>query len=303
MASVEEKLKIGVIGLSEGNGHPYSWSAICNGYDEKYMKECPFPVIPAYLSKEKFPERFLTSVCEVTHIWTQSRSLSEQVSRAAKISHIVDAYQDMIGQVDAVFLARDDAEHHEEMASPFLEAGVPLFIDKPLAYTLSTAARIYKKRKYDWQLFTCSSLRFAKELLFNETDVNTIGEVNYIEAKVPKSWEKYAIHVIEPIVAGFPLRGSLQSVQGKKTGDIHAVSVQWENIHAEIVAYGRYAVPIAITYYGERGWIEKRFDNAFDCFRESIVRFYGQIKSQKNMVSEQETCEIIGIIESYKSHA
>ena len=24
-------LKLGIIGLSEGNGHPYSWSAIFNG--------------------------------------------------------------------------------------------------------------------------------------------------------------------------------------------------------------------------------------------------------------------------------
>jgi len=29
-------LKLGVIGMSEGNGHPYSWSAIINGQsDEK----------------------------------------------------------------------------------------------------------------------------------------------------------------------------------------------------------------------------------------------------------------------------
>ena len=27
-------LRIGVIGLSEGNGHPYSWSAIINGFDK-----------------------------------------------------------------------------------------------------------------------------------------------------------------------------------------------------------------------------------------------------------------------------
>ena len=26
-------LKLGIIGISNGNGHPYSWSAIFNGYD------------------------------------------------------------------------------------------------------------------------------------------------------------------------------------------------------------------------------------------------------------------------------
>ena len=52
-------LKIGIIGSSPGNGHPYSWSAIINGYDEKHMKMCPFPVIPKYLANEKWPESMI----------------------------------------------------------------------------------------------------------------------------------------------------------------------------------------------------------------------------------------------------
>jgi|GEM_PF-4815020 len=28
-------IHLGVIGMTEGNGHPYSWSAIINGYDSE----------------------------------------------------------------------------------------------------------------------------------------------------------------------------------------------------------------------------------------------------------------------------
>ena len=38
MANKLSKLKLGVIGMSEGNGHPYSWSAIFNGFDREEMK-------------------------------------------------------------------------------------------------------------------------------------------------------------------------------------------------------------------------------------------------------------------------
>ena len=39
-------IKLGIIGMTEGNGHPYSWSAIFNRYDVDAMtKECPFPGI------------------------------------------------------------------------------------------------------------------------------------------------------------------------------------------------------------------------------------------------------------------
>ncbi len=42
------KLTLGIIGSSSGNGHPYSWSAIFNGYDKSLMNDCPFDVIPKY---------------------------------------------------------------------------------------------------------------------------------------------------------------------------------------------------------------------------------------------------------------
>ena len=71
-----KKLKLGIIGTSKGNGHPYSWSAIFNGYDPKYMKNCPYPVIYDYLSKQKFPEDNIKGA-SVTHIWTQNKKISE----------------------------------------------------------------------------------------------------------------------------------------------------------------------------------------------------------------------------------
>ena len=49
-------LNLGIIGGSEGNGHPYSWSAIFNGYDPNAINDCAFPSIPIYLSKQKFPD-------------------------------------------------------------------------------------------------------------------------------------------------------------------------------------------------------------------------------------------------------
>lgn len=39
-----EEIRIAMLGMSEGNGHPYSWSAMFNGYDrEKMTAGCPFP--------------------------------------------------------------------------------------------------------------------------------------------------------------------------------------------------------------------------------------------------------------------
>jgi hypothetical protein len=48
-----QDIRLAMLGSTVGNGHPYSWSALFNGYDRELMtKECPFPGIPAYLNKE-----------------------------------------------------------------------------------------------------------------------------------------------------------------------------------------------------------------------------------------------------------
>ena len=49
-----KELRLGVVGLSEGNGHPYSWSAIFNGCDMTYMKACGFPVSERLYEQESY---------------------------------------------------------------------------------------------------------------------------------------------------------------------------------------------------------------------------------------------------------
>ena len=188
-----QKLKLGILGLSEGNGHPYSWSAICNGYDPDAMRACPFPVIPEYLGRQSFPDDAIAEAT-VTHIWTQERTISEHVARAALISNVVDRYEDMIGQVDGILLARDDAENHLIMSEPFLRAGLPIYIDKPMALSRKEADRMYLRQKYEGQIFTCSALAFAKELMITPQDRDRLGSIGRIEGTTMKDWPKYSPH-------------------------------------------------------------------------------------------------------------
>ncbi len=153
-------IRLGVIGLSPGNGHPYSWSAIFNGYDPVAMEECGFQVIPRYLEKQKFPEDTIAEA-SVTHVWAQDKKIASHIAKATLIETVVDCYTDMIGHVDGVLLARDDAEMHYEFAAPFLKAGIPIYVDKPLALTTIEARKLLDIQRYPGQLFSCSALRYA----------------------------------------------------------------------------------------------------------------------------------------------
>jgi len=80
MVKDADNIRLGVIGMTEGNGHPYSWSAILNGYDRARMTaECPFPGIPGYLNLQP-PEAFGIADARVTHVFCDARSDAEHVA-------------------------------------------------------------------------------------------------------------------------------------------------------------------------------------------------------------------------------
>ena len=45
-------IEIGIIGFSKNNGHPYSFSAIINGYNKTYFKKVGYKFILEYLNKQ-----------------------------------------------------------------------------------------------------------------------------------------------------------------------------------------------------------------------------------------------------------
>jgi hypothetical protein len=292
----KNQIKLGIIGMSEANGHPYSWSAICNGYNKDLMSECPFSVIPKYLSEKKWPESKIQNV-KITHIWTQDKKISKNIAASTYIENIVENYQDMINQVDGVLLARDDAIKHYEFSLPFLNAGIPIYIDKPLSVSVADAKKILDSQQYDSQIFTCSALRYAKEFYLNKNDRKKTGNIFFIEANIPNSWEKYAVHLIEPIIAGNYQRGELKNISVKKIKNIHKVFVKWNELEAQVSTYENYNFVPEIIYYGELGYVKKLFVNTFDAFKKAIESYLLSIVSKKIIIPRNETLEIISIIE------
>ncbi|HEO71999.1 MAG TPA: oxidoreductase, partial [Candidatus Hydrogenedentes bacterium] len=120
-----------MLGMVDGNGHPYSWSAIFNGYNEAAMASCPYAAIPDYLGKQ--PKDTLgIEDAHVTHIWTDDPADAAHVAKASLIPNVVERPEDVIGYVDAVIIATDIGHEHVPRCRPFVEAGLPMFVDKPM---------------------------------------------------------------------------------------------------------------------------------------------------------------------------
>lgn len=273
-------LRLGVIGLSSGNGHPYSWSAIINGYSPGAMGDCGFPVITQYLAAQRWPEARILGA-EVTHVWAESRDVANQVARASLIENVVDSPEEMIGSVDAVLLARDDAENHLRYAAPFLKAGIPIYIDKPIALSIAAMRELYNLQRFEGQIFTCSALRYASELILTSEDKAAIGNIHVIQASTPKSWEKYAVHIIEPVLNMFDscirLTGSDSIKFG--VGGRSLVARFAGGVTAQFNSLGDAVTPISIRVHGDIGWREFVFSDSFHAFKAALQDFIDGVRT------------------------
>lgn len=295
-------LRLGVIGISDGNGHPYSWSAIFNGYEVESIESCGFPAIPRYLEQQSWPNARIGGA-EVVAVWTQSEELSQRVACATRIPKVCETVGELIQSVDAVLLARDDAENHWQFAQPVLESGKPIYIDKPAALSIQDLQRLYEAEQYPGQIFTCSALRYAKELKLNANDRAALGGVKEVIATTPKSWSKYAIHIIEPVLNLLSIADEQVSVSGHRTRSRQdgsgSLLVEWgSGVRTAFHALGSVSSPVTIRVYGEDDWKELTFNDSFSAFRGALQDFVEGVETGTARSSQQFNQKAIALVEA-----
>lgn len=292
------KLRFGIIGMSEGNGHPYSWSAIFNGYDPEVMAECPFPAIPEYLSRRHFPEDAIVDAC-VAEVWAQDRGQAEHIARAARIERVADDFRDMVGRVDGLLLARDDAENHFHFAAPFLDSGIPVYIDKPLALSLAEAKRIFARERYPGQVFTCSALRYAVEFSIDAAGRDALGGIRFVQGTAPKDWDRYAVHVIEPALALLGPLGDIVDASAWHSDGATVASLRWQSgAAATFSTLGAVGAPIALRAIGTKGYRDMTFGDSFTAFKSALQEFVRGVREKRMIIPRETVLDVVAAIEA-----
>ncbi len=285
-------LKLGIIGISDGNGHPYSWSAIINGnYNREEMDKCGFAGIPIYLKANI--DTLGIDGAKVTHIWTQDKKISEHIAKASLIDNVVDKAEEMIGNVDAVLLARDDPENHVEMAKPFLDAGVPIFIDKPLAITSEDLLYFSEQNKNGKFFMSCSSMRYSGECRMVKTEIDSLGKLELATVTGKKDWPKYGVHMLEALFALLddPKAVSVRHVS-ESGKDIVIVKFETGFI-ATIHLFMEIAPTFQITLFGQDEWRLIDIKNSYSMFKENLIEFIKSVKEGKSRLPFEKTENII----------
>jgi predicted dehydrogenase len=285
-------IKIGIIGMSPGNAHPYSWSSIINGqFDERIINEIGFPAVSDYLRANQ--DTLGIPSAKVTHVWSQDRNISESIAKATGIDHIMEEMTDMIGQVDAVILSRDDPENHFQMAWPFIEAGVPIFIDKPLTIDREELARFAEASETGNLIMSCSSMRYAHECRTAKTSLARLGRIELITAVGKKDWVKYGVHLLEAIFAVLddPIPESVQYVGGG--GKDIVVLTFTDGLKVTLHLSMDISSTFQFSLFGSNDWQLVDIRNSYSMFKENIVEFIRSVEEKKSRLPFEKTYTIM----------
>ncbi len=291
-----QNIRLGIIGMTEGNGHPYSWSAIFNGYDrERMTAECPFAGIPAYLNKEP-PESLPIDGARVTHIYCDRREDAEHVAACSRIPNVVARPEDFIGQVDAVIVATDIGGQHVERARPFVKAGLPLFIDKPLC---DNRVDLNQFRRWIAEegrpILSSSCMRYCKEYLPYRISTRDLGSLRFVSTTMSKKWETYGIHALEglyPILGpGFRTIQNLGAPERNIVHMTHDAGVDVVIATIKDVVYGG-----ALRLAGTEGHATVCSHDSFYSFKAQLQAFVDYLRSGRPPFPFSETEELMRLV-------
>jgi uncharacterized protein YjeT (DUF2065 family) len=290
-------IRLAMLGMVDGNGHPYSWSAIINGrFDAETMSRCPYPVIPQYLSAQLAGALGIPGA-KVTHIWCDDPADATAVAKSTYIPNIVERPEDVLGHVDAVIIPTDIGGEHLDRARPFIEAGLPVFIDKPLTDREDHLAQFLRWHRQGKPFMSTSCMRYGVEFEAVRRSLAEMGELRLLTMTMCKSWERYGIHALEgvyPFLA--PGRWKSVSHRGDASANImHLRHMDGVDVVLNVIAdlYGAFG---CLGAFGTKGHRVTQFSDTFAAFKTQLVTMVNWLRTGEPSVPFAETIELMRII-------
>jgi len=84
---------------------------------------------------------------KVVSVWGETGAFAKETAEAGQIPKIVKRPTDMIGEVDGVMIDHRHGKYHLPVATEFVKAGIPVFVDKPLCCSLAEGKKYLKLAK------------------------------------------------------------------------------------------------------------------------------------------------------------
>jgi len=212
-AQTADGKRIGIIGLD--TSHSTAFTKVLNA-------ENPNPAYDGYKIVAAYPYGS-------KDIESSTKRIPGYIEDVKKLGvEITGSIKELLSKVDVVLLETNDGRLHLEQALEVFKAGKKMFIDKPVAASLSDAIAIYKAaEKYKIPVFSASSLRYIKGIeAIDKTKV--LGADTYSPAVLEKTHPDFFWYGIHGVEALYTVMGTgCKSVTRVSTPDTDIVVGVW----------------------------------------------------------------------------
>jgi virulence factor len=236
----------------------------------------------------------------ITHVWAgeHAERLAELEGMLGAYDTKVDDHAQMIGAVDAVLVVDDThgGARHAELARPFIEAGMPVFIDKPMTTNLADAVALFDlAEQHDAPLMSCSALRFPVELAEIGDDVAALGKISAINSVGPGEWFYYGVHAVELVGAIADDRPVSVHRFALEEKDVAIVTYE-SGMVATIQTLRDAAYVFNAAVFGKNGHLAFDVNDGMGFYTNTMKAVVEMIETRTSPVRREQTLDVLGIL-------
>lgn len=200
--------------------------------------------------------------------------------------------EEVIEKSDCIcVLAPSNPEVHERLAELPLQAGKPLYIDKPFADSKAAAERIFAAaEKHGTPLMSSSALRFGDELICGKVQV--LNPQIFCTTGGGRSFDEYGIHQLEMIVS--VMGADVKNM--KLTGDSGKLSLSLEYSDGRLaqIAYAPSMPFTVIAANPEKTEVIPSMSRTFENLIAEMMNFFA---TGKCIIPKEQTIGIAALLE------
>jgi len=270
--------RIGIVGTD--NSHALIFSQIANGLDEANY-------VPGF---------------EVTHLFGLDGKRNREVAEKGRVPNIVSDPKDMLGEVDAAFIEFRHGGLHLKYARPFIEAGIPVFVDKPLATTTNDARKVLSLAKRKHIPFTSfSTLRYTV-LVQEVRNLFAREEPVYLSIVGPGDIESeygglvfYGIHHAEIFnqIIDVGVKDVIAMRRGK---DVSAI-IRHPKLSGEIRISPNIPYLFAVEAITKKSYLSEKID-ASTCYRDGMLKLWEMLDTGTWPLADRQMFEPVAMVKA-----
>ena len=174
---------------------------------------------------------------------------------------VLEDYRDAVGNIDALIITARHGDLHYEYAKPYIESGIPMFIDKPIT------------------IKECEAVEFMRELISH--NVKVVGGSSLKHDKGVKMLRSEAENDVDGRTVGGFVRAPIDS--GSVYGGFYFYAAHLIEIVSEI--FGRYPKSVFATKNSDSTTVVFRYEgyDAVGVFLEHNYVYYAARMSEKSV--------------------